>query len=99
MPLACRIDCLSFRRDGTGRRTLGRLGGIDGDGRRWSASYGELIAAIESGEKTCYVTLHGHSHLVTVVAGAGGEKALRTLLGELESLPLPECPSAVPAGG
>lgn len=90
--LACRIDCVTFVRAAGGERVPRRLGGIEGDGRRWTASFDELVAAIESGARTCYVTFEGHSHLVTVAADAAGRKTLRTLLGELHTLPLAECP-------
>lgn len=89
--LACRIDCVTFTRVPGGGRAPLRVGGTEGDGRRWTASFDELVAAIESGARTCYVTFEGHSHLVTVGADAAGRKTLRTLLGELQTLPLAEC--------
>lgn len=86
MPHACRIHCLSLE----GRRIV-RVGLLESDGRMSVLPAAELIRAIEAGEKTCYVTLGGHSHLVTVTLD-NGEKALATFVGELAALPLPECP-------
>jgi hypothetical protein len=78
MRYACRIDCTTAE---------GGFAGTDGDGKPWKLSAEELFQAIESGRMTCYVTLNGHSHLVTVKDGS-----LVTFMGALETLPLPSCP-------
>jgi hypothetical protein len=74
MRYAYRIEALSG----------GRFSGTDGEGRAWSLSREELVVAIETGSMTCYVTLEGHSHLVSVK-----DKVLVTFMGALEALPLP----------
>lgn len=84
---ACKIECVT--RDDHG--AIAALGGIEGDGRPWRLSRGELVQAIETGRMTCYVTLHGQSHLVILRANAAGGKSLLTFLGELDRLPLPAC--------
>lgn len=70
----------------------GEYAGIDGQGRPWKLSREDLIGAIESGRMTCYVTVEGHSHLVTLKRDASGEKSLVTFLGAVEGLPLPQRP-------
>jgi hypothetical protein len=82
MRYACRIECVS---------ASGRFSGTDGDGRSWSLSRDELIQAVEAGQMTCYVTIDGHSHLVTVRTDERGGRTLFTFMGALEVLPLPTC--------
>jgi hypothetical protein len=65
----------------------GGFAGTDGDGRPWRLSREELIQAIEAGRMTCYVTLDGHAHLVTLKG-----QTLVTFVGALEAFPLPTCP-------
>lgn len=80
MRYACKIEYLTDD---------GGCGGIDGEGRPWMLSRGELLDALQKGAMTCYVSFGGHSHLVTLKTDAAGRTSLVTFLGELETLPLP----------
>jgi hypothetical protein len=93
VPRACEIDCITWSESRSGERDVSCIGGSDAQGGRWKMAPGELIGRIESGAITCYVTIEGHAHLVMVRMTSGGEKALHTLLGDLETLlRLPPCP-------
>jgi hypothetical protein len=85
---ACRIDCVTL--EGPEGRIVS-VGIVESDGSRSSFPAAELIRAIETGDRTCYVTLGGHSHLVVVSLDGSGEKTLATLVGELAALRLPHC--------
>jgi hypothetical protein len=78
MRYACRIEYAT---------SSGGFAGTDGEGRPWRLSREELTQAIVSGRMTCYVTLDGHSHLVTVK-----DQSLVTFMGALDELALPGSP-------
>ena len=86
MPHACKIECVTRSED---KQVLG-FRGVDGEGRPWSLSNAELIAAIGQGRMTCFVVVEGQAHLL-LVRGSGASRYLDTFVGQLEALPLPLC--------
>ncbi len=86
MPHACKIECVTRSQDGK----VVACRGVDGEGRPWSLSTAELIAALAQGRMTCFVVVEGQAHLL-LVRGSGASRYLDTFVGQLEALPLPQC--------
>lgn len=89
------ISCINKTDRQSAHERIRRVGGVNGDGTRWSLPLDDAIAGVEQGRWDFYVTVNGQRVAVIVAISAAGRKYLKTVNdGEQPNnlLSLPECP-------